>query len=293
MNVLNLIKSVCYEINISAPALLVGSTDPATKQLLNQMYAVARELRDLRTFPQLKKKGRITLVSGRTKYPLPEDYYAALLGTQWDEDRRWRLIGPMSDSSFTNRLFGYDRTSTQIGYRIFGPDMNPNTLGGQFEINPTPGTTTDELPYEYIMKTMFFPPNWTPLTAIGLGAYRNANGIIYICTTGGTTSSTPPETIGTAITDGTVIWASVSAPYEEIISDQDFCLFDDSIMIPGIKYKWYQAKGLDWKDFADEAKVKFDQAVGRWGGSFRGSLNKGFGARGLRYYPPGQGGWSF
>ena len=88
-----------------------------------------------------------------------------------------------------------------------------------------------------------------------------------------------------------------SAPYtwsEAIVNDADIMAFDDELMILGLTWKWYQAKGLDYVALAEEQKSKLDQAMNRFKGSYTGSLSRypryGFNQR---FRPGTPGGWVY
>ena len=277
MNVLELIQAGCYQAGIDAPSSVVTSPGPRELQLRNLFYATGRELRTTRIFPQLKRKYTFNLQSGREFYQLPQDFYSSLFETQWDVSQGWPLDGPMTDAMFNWRLYGYASLENVVGYRIFGPDINPNGSQGQFQINPIPGATnTDEITFDYISKTWLLPPNWEPLTAyVTTGEKYNANGNIYSLTTTGTSGSAGPVGTGTGITDGTCIWSSVAAAYEVIISDTDLCLFDDDLMIGGLVWRFLRMKGMDYQQEALDFKRKIDTERGRWAGARRGNLGGG------------------
>lgn len=291
MNILEIAQAFAYEVNVDAPSTLLSLTDPADLQILNLIYSVSRDLRQARCWPQQKKTYSFTLSANRTKYPLPQDFYSALLRTQWDQDRRWNLNGPATDAEFTNRLYGVATSQNQITYRMFGPDAGQYTAGGQFNVYPTPSGGED-LYYEYITKNMFIPTNWTPSTVVALNSYISANGNIYKYTTGGTTNATtaPSHTSGT-VADGTAQALYISAPYETVIANTDQSLFDEDIVILGLKAKWYQMKGLEYEPLQAEFQSKIDQADARWNGSYIGSFNRA-GRFIRRYGPSTAGGWS-
>lgn len=142
-------KNACYESNITAPSSFYGSTDPAALQLLHLYYAVGRELRQAKCWPQLKRVHTITTVSDDTTYSLPSDFYASTLDTFWDQTNQRRVLGPATDSEFNQLLYGVT-TVNEKAYRIFGL---PGTQ--QIQILPTPGDD-DVLSFEYISKNWIY-----------------------------------------------------------------------------------------------------------------------------------------
>ena len=272
MTILADIQSFCYRINIPAPSALFNSTDPGTLQLIHIFYAVCEELRQAKCWPQQKRTHTFETSSGRTKYPLPEDFYACTQSTQWNEDQDRSLNGPISDADFTYRLYGISDTGSDYSWRMFGPDLNPNTSGGQFQINPTPGATAETITFEYLSRNLFLPKNWLPSTAYTSGVYVNANGNIYLCDTNGTSSTTPPSATTANITDGTTRWDYVSTPYETILADTDINLFDSDLVKLGIRAKWFEEKGEDQNPAFAEFEAKIAQAQARFHGSHVGSM---------------------
>lgn len=290
MNVLQLASACAYEIGVSAPVTLVGSTDPATLQVLNLIYAVSRDLRQARCWEQLKRKYAFVTVASQQSYQLPKDYFSPLPGTYWDADKSLRMIGPYSDSGFTDKTKG-NLGSSFTEYRIFGPDFNPYSAGGQFEIWPIP-SSIQNLYFEYLTKSFFMPKHWAPSTVYASGAYVNANGNIYKCDTNGTSdASTAPTGQTQNIVDGTTRWDYISDPYETILADTDFSMFDDDLMIIGTKTKQYQMLGLDYVALEREYKGKIDAAKNRYKGSYRGSFYRGNDSP--RFLPRTPGNWSF
>jgi hypothetical protein len=399
--ILELVQAACYEGNIAAPSTLVGSSlDLSTLQLVHLTYATVRELRAARVWPQLKRRHIFDLEGGRSDYPLPEDFYAAIPDTEYDRNSTYAL-NSATDAAWN--AVAYSGLTGSLGYdfRIFGPDINPTTGRGQFQIMPTPGdsVTGQTVSFEYISRTWLLPTAWAPGATIALNDYRSSNGNIYkatvagttqaasipyrgptvtsrgigqdggvfwraivlptwapnkayrigdhvrgtdsfndyVCTTGGTSSpggSGPIGWSGSAIVDGTVIWKWVAttapkfnwnaltaypsgsyirvidsilltvttylavtpsgnsgqltgklvpkwfsdgterdanvtwqaqtAPYDRILSDTDRCLFDDELMIAGLKWRFLRARGLEYQDLQAEYVAHKDAAVSRW-----------------------------
>src|SRR5690606_24569335 len=104
--ILALAQTFCYRMNIPRPASLSGSSDPASLQILHLVYEVAEELRQAACWTQQKRIHTFETESARAKYPLPEDFYAPSPFTEWNNNENRRLMGPLSDSEFTGRLYG-------------------------------------------------------------------------------------------------------------------------------------------------------------------------------------------
>lgn len=289
---LDVVKSFCYREGITLPNAISfeSPTDPATLQLLHVLYAVVEELRRSKAWTQQKKVHTFEMEANRSKYPLPKDFYAPIPLTHYDNSDKWLLDGPMSDGNFAYRLYA-DTSGTRKAYRLFGPDFNPNTEGGQFWIDPADSTAGRDISFEYLSKNLFLPKHWQPSTAYVSGEYVNANGEIYLCDTNGTSHATnSPNGQTTNITDGTTQWDWVSTPYETIIDDNDINLFDDDVVKLGMRAKWFEGKGEQY----ESAKIEFEKAISlaasRFKGSYVGSMG-GYTNEGPRYsVPPGS--WS-
>lgn len=210
--VLQLVQQACYEAGYPVPSALAAATDAANLQYLNLLYAVGRELRRSRVWSQLKRSYSFNLVQGRTQYQLPEDFYAGLASTSWDQENRWEMRGPSTDGMWSYRTYGYVTVENRKAYRVFGPDINTSDSRGQFWINPTPGPDSGgtAITFDYISKTWIVPPSWAASTAVSGTIYRNSNGNIYKLTTNGTTSTTSPSMSYGQGQDGGVFWTYVT-----------------------------------------------------------------------------------
>lgn len=286
MDAVTLIQTAAYRIGIPAPA-----TYGANSRLLYLLYGVAEELRSLKTWPQQKRTYSFTTTASRASYPVPADFYATLEDTGFNQTQHWRLVGPVSDGDWNYYLYGPGSGIISFRTRIFGPDANQNTLGGQMQLNPTP-SDTQTVSYEYLSKNLFMPKNWAPSTAYTSGTYVNANGNIYLCDTNGTShASTPPSGQTQNITDNTTRWDYVSTPYETVLASTDLMLFDDDLMLNGLIYRYLEARGFDYSKYEELFRRGIDSAQARWAGSFSGSLSGPEINR--RYGPSTPGGWTF
>lgn len=387
--VLQLIQKACYRSNLPAPSALVGSTDPATLQLLELFYEVGEDLRASRNWDQLKRQAIFTLTPFIDSLTLPGDFYCFVPQTMWDRRNNWQLAGPQTDQAWTYQVNTWATTEGRRTYRVFGQNVNTNTDYGQLKIHPTPGEADagQLVTVDYISRLWLLPPNWAASASVTLNHYRNSEGNIYQATTGGTTGSLPPNFIygigrdagvrwkyiaanawtdatyysagnyatnggslyvattggtpqsggtgpsgtGAAITDGTVVWAYkatptwsalteyvpgdhvintnsryyvcvtpdgkaskssknqpnwtatqltdgsvtwtvVTTPYEQIASDSDICLFDEELMIVGLRARFMEARGLEAGAIRERFERMKDAAATRWNAGRRINL---------------------
>jgi hypothetical protein len=73
-----------------------------------------------------------------------------------------------------------------------------------------------------------------------------------------------PAWTPTTITDGAVTWTTIYTPYDAIVTDNDLCLFDDELMISGLKWRFMKSAGLSYQDEQAEYQVLKDTAMARW-----------------------------
>ena len=271
---LALVTSVARSLGVPAPSSLGLAADSVALQWRELLIDVAEDLRDTRGFIQQKRTYTFTTENGRSSYPLPLDFWAAIFDTQWDQTNNWQIVGPLSDANYDYRLYAQVYFDNREAYRIFGPDGSPYTSGGQFQINPAGGSTPYTLSFDYFSRNLFIPKYWTPSTVYTAATYVSCNGNIYYCNTGGTSGTTPISGTSTSITDNTVNWSYSPYAYESLTSDADLMLFDDDLMKNGLKAFWLDAKGQPnadrWMQGYENAK---NTIVARFKGSFRTSLS--------------------
>lgn len=275
----------------SVGASAIPASISANSTVANQMRAFildeSRYLRSQMFFPQCKKLYTFTLEDGRSLYPLPQDFYCPINNTLWDNTNQWQLVGPLSDQEFRLLQVRQLGSLPTYSFRVIGGDGNPNTIGGQFELYPVPATgSLNTLSYEYIAKGLFQPKYWQPSTAYTSGTYVSSSGNIYLCDTNGTSGTTPVSGTTANIVDGTTRWDYVATPYESIIADTDMSIFDDDIMISGIKWRYLASKNLPVGDYNPSTGIPVlheklvKNAVSRWNGDKIISLT---GRGGLRF----------
>lgn len=290
--ILQIAQRASYRTGVQAPSGLVAATDNNSLQLLHLMVELSEELRNLRSFPQQKKTYTFDMESARSHYPLPIDFYCPLLRTHWNYDNKRRLVGPLTDGDFTEYQYGAIGNPYEYAFRIFGSDGNNYTAGGQFEVYPTPTASDITLKFEYLSRNLFLPKYWQISTAYTSGQYVSSNGKIYLCDTNGTSSATTAvDGVTQNITDNTTRWDYQNILYEFPLADTDISIFDDDIMILGLRAKLLEAREMPGAAAAMANYQKLlNRAKSRWEGSFVGSFcRKGFDPRPR---PATQGGWT-
>lgn len=88
-------------------------------------------------------------------------------------------------------------------------------------------------------------------------------------------------------------WTPTTTVKESVSADTDVSMFDDDILIEGLKYKWKEAHNQEGAEtYRANYQRMIERAVNRYNGNFRGSFSR-YGKDGRRYYPSeGDGGWT-
>lgn len=190
---LSTMQAVRKRLNLDVPSTIESVTDPDELQQIQELIDVSEELRQARCFIQSRRSHVFGVEIGRTDYQLPLDFYGTVLSSSWNETESLPMIGPVSDSYFNYLLYGEVSGTTNYTYRLFGPDQNPNSEGGQFKIYPVPSSDASA---------------WQTGTAYTVGETVTNNDREYICTVAGTSAgSGGPSGIETSgITDNTAEW---------------------------------------------------------------------------------------
>lgn len=209
---LQLVTSACYLSKLTPPSALISATDSSSLQLLELFYETGRELRNIRWWPQLKKRHEIRLISGRDSYPLPADFYAAIPDTQYDQNNNWQLQGALPDGDWNERLYGYFTIENRKAFRVFGPDINKVSGGGQFKVHPTPGDGEQGvvLSFEYLSKSWLTPPLWVAGGSYSESDYISNYGYVYTAGSTATAGSVPPNMHNGVGRDGGCEWLYLS-----------------------------------------------------------------------------------
>lgn len=248
ITVLQVVQWASLELGLPQPSTVVGNPDVQVQQLLALLRNDGNETRDLSPWPQLTKEHSFTLTSGQDSYPLPADFNFQLYTTNWDQTRHWQLVGPLSPMEWQSWKSGITSVTPQRLYRIKGWKTN------QFFIHPVPGASDDgaTMVFEYQSLTWVRPRTWVTGTVYAANAYVSYNGNIYLTSAGGTAGATPPTHTSSSASDGGVTWVYQSPLYININADTDTSLIDDFLHIMGLKWRWRQARGLEYAHLKQE-----------------------------------------
>lgn len=269
-------------MNLPAPTAIVGVASPTEQQLLSLFQFIGDNLRNRPyQWPQLKRSYTFTTETDVSNYQLPGDFYRILDSSQWDTTNNWPMRGPISDFNAAFREFAVVSLQTRKAYRIIGPTQYLYSTApysqrsqGWFQIDPAGANDTDELFMGYVSCNWIWPRDWAASTAYVEGDVRSGNGYTYICTTAGTSGATRPSVSTGTETDGTVVWTVYREPYlcnpaNTKLNDSDLCLFDDDLMIEGMRWAYKRAKGQDYQQERSDWEQQVKSAFARFNGPCR------------------------
>jgi len=286
----SILQQFCYRLNLPAPSSFVGVTSPTEQQYLSLFRFIGDNLRNRPyNWPQLKRGYTFTTLTGIRKYQLPGDFYRILESAQWDTTNNWPMRGPVSDFNFAVREFAVVSLQTRKAFRLIGAtNYLYNTApysqrsAGVFEIDPVGANNTDELFMGYLSCNWVYPRDWVASTSYSLGDIRAGDGFIYRVTTAGVSGTTRPKVTSGTVTDGTVVWQYYSEPYSAspdnaALNDSDQCLFDDDLMIEGMRWAYLRSKQLNYQQERADWEQQLKSAFARFNGPIRINMADEFG----------------
>ena len=144
----------------------------------------------------------------------------------------------------------------------------------QIWIDPVPGSTDagQILVSEYFSDNFCLPRQWVTGTVYAANANVSYSGQWYTTSAGGTAGSTPPTHLAGSISDGGVTWTfrgtstygpSATGGLPGWVADTDISLIPEHILILGVKWRYRQAKGLEYISFRDFWKNACDREAAK------------------------------
>lgn len=243
-----MIQDACDEQGLPKPAAVIGATDVTTRQLLAIAHRAIRETRRRAWWPKLTKVHTITVANGVAAYAMPVDLDRQIHRTQWNRDRRWEVIGPITPQEWEYRQNGIVASSPRQRFRMMG------WTDTQFMIQPTPGSgdAGQIISFEYQSVSAIKPVTWSAGVTFLAGSYCSYNGNIYSTILGGVTGATPPTNTSGSQSDGGVTWDYFSGSYDRFLADTDECLIDESLIGLAVQWRFMQQKGLSYEKIEAE-----------------------------------------
>jgi len=241
MSIATVIQNVANEAGYTVESNVLASTEVTTKQLLAIANRINRDIFEAYPWPKCYASGSITLATGQASYQLPAAFSYYHYDTFWNQNTRWRVLGPMTEQEYAEFLgFGLNTTVYQR-FQIRG------ITNSELLISPTPGTqyNNNTIIFEYIADRSVRPVTWTTNTAFAANAYCFYNGNYYQTTAGGTTGATPPTHTSGSVSDGGVTWAYYNGPYNQFLANTDQSIFQEKLLEQGVLERFAEIHGLD------------------------------------------------
>lgn len=240
-----------------------ASTD---KNVLLMAALLQKEGQDLArryAWTQLQIEGALTLMSGVSSYSLPGGFLRFISQTEWNRSAMLPVpsVGPQDWQMLQARTAG---GLTSKVMRVYGNAVH-------FYETPTASESV-YVEYQTAYWIRAAITAWANNTAYTAGAVRSNAGLVYTCTTGGTSAVLPatgPSGTGTGITDGTCVWAysypSVyAAPPTNETSDTstDYLFYDFRLLVDALKLAFRRHKGLDTTADQQDFDASLQAALG-------------------------------
>jgi hypothetical protein len=249
MTLIQLIQQVCDELAINRPSLVVGTTDPQTRQMSALLYRLGNDLIKQFEWQRLNKEYILqTVAYSRTGTTVQGSNVVTGL-----------------DTTGLSTQFGLSGVGIEPFAQITSVDnatqvtMNmPATASGTVDLQLSqvqyniPSDWDREIPQTEWDRTNRWPL-MGPQSAQDWQSFKS--GIVYagprerFRIVGNTYAINPPPpnglVFGLEYISKAWIYSPLGAALTSFGSDSDTFIFTDSLLITGLKTQWKQAKGLD------------------------------------------------
>ena len=268
MTILQIIQAVCDELGLSRPSAVVSSTNLQTRQLLSLANALGNSLITESQWNRANKVHTFTLEtdeqSGTTT-----DGSAIITGLSdtSDFDTTWQVAGTGIQ---TDAYISSVDSATQVTMTLDATETGTNTLtftktkydlpsDWNYQLNQTQWDRTNH----WALIGPKSPQEWQWLKGaiVSTGPrvrYRILDNYFQIWPLQVNTANIAYEYISTSW----IVATGGTSPTKSAFSvDTDTCIFRDRLMINGIKYKFYVAKGLDAAQYKQDYYFELDKAM--------------------------------
>lgn len=263
MTILSIIQHTCDEMGLPRPDSVIGSSSDTVRQMLAIAKSHGFDLATSRRWPQLIRRGSITLINGVGGYALPTDYDRMIDSTQWDSENHWPLVGPVSPAHWEERESGLTSVTPRREYQIRG------VANGQIMVWPVP--TSDEAghvyTFQYMSNNWIMPKTWVTGFTFAAGAYCIHDGMTFYTASGGVSGVTPPTHTSGDASDGGVTWTYEEVDYNSFVADTDTTIFDDIVISKGIHWRFLQSKRMEYLDIKGECDALIRRRVASFSGA--------------------------
>lgn len=168
------------------------------------------------------------------------------------------------------------------------------TVGGT-STTTAPTSTTEDTDISNGTLTLRYhtTPNRAGQTDYATGDYFVVGGTQYYrVEQGGKSGTDTPQWSATIFTDNTIQWTHQDMAYEVILSDSDLCVYDDELVIAGLRAKFFLSRGLGSADLVADYERRKKASAGRFNAGRLLDLASPVEMCGPAIRPP-EGNWSF
>lgn len=181
----------------------------------------------------------VSFVAAQDTYPIPWDFDFFTNRTMWDRTNRWELLGPDSPQMDQWHQSGVVPTGPRRHWRKLSPftfaGSSPGLAQGQFRLWPAPYEIAANLQLVFEYSSKF-------CVAVGGDFNVDTSGEVFDLPNGISVGYQNPRSFA-------FNWTS----------DSDQSMLDDDLLIKGLKWKFWEAKGFnyanlknDWIDYVDQ-----------------------------------------
>ncbi len=265
MNLLQLIQQVCQELALPVPNAIMASGDPQTKQMYALLNRMGQDLTKEFQWQFLDREWLIRTVAVTKTSTLVEGLYAVTMASTAGINKNYGVLGDgippfaqvLTVDSPTQVTLNMPVTSTGTFSLNFAQVQYPFPDDWQYALPQTQWDRTNRWPLEGPQT----PQSWQ---AFKSGVVYQGPRIRYRLLNNTIALNPPPPNAHVFsmeyISKSFVLAADGVTRKAGFTADDDTCLFDDSLMVTGLKAKFKQAKGLDYIAEAGEYSKLLSQA---------------------------------
>ncbi|CAB3957293.1 hypothetical protein [Achromobacter ruhlandii] len=263
MTLLELIRQACQEMALSVPTAVVSSADPQTVQMFALLNRFGMDLCRQDDWQRLNREYIMTTVAQQQNATIVNGSPVITVASTSGMNTNWGIDGT-GIAPFA-QIVSVD-SPTQVTMNM------PAQASGTYLLNfaqvqyPLPSDWKKQIPQTEWDRTNRWPM-MGPQTPQAWQSFKS--GIVYagprerFRILGQTMAVNPPPPNGLTFAweyiSNAFVTSASGARKSSFTADDDTCVFDDSLMVQGLKVKFKQAKGLDVSFELSEFNVLLEQ----------------------------------
>lgn len=252
MNLLQLIQQTCNELGILPPNAVVTSTDPQIKQLYALLNRHGHDLSRQFEWERLDKEFIITTLAFNISAVFTLNSPVVTTASTTGITTNFGLLGATAISPFST-VQSVD-SATQFTMNMPATIAGAQTVTMSQVAYPLPSDWLKQIPQTEWDRTNRWPM-LGPKTAQEWQSFKS--GIVYagprerFRIQGGSLQISPPPpnalTFAYEYISNAWAYSVAGVAQSSFLADTDSDIFDDSLMVVGLKMRWLRAKGLDFQ----------------------------------------------